>query len=467
VSEPGVVRSTASPLRLGTWLLAIWSLGFLVMLSRFVLALRTVRRLVRRADPVTSGDWRSSLAEAEARMGCHRGVGLFESTAVKSPIVVGFLRPAILLPVDAAGWQADRREAVLLHELAHVRRLDCLVQAVAETACTIHWFNPLAWIAVSQLRTERERATDDLVLGTGTKPSAYAGHLIELARNTLSTDRAPASALSVAEPSDLGTRVARILDRQRDHSPLRWGFAGLVLAAALGIYAPLGLLTTTPALATAPPAVTTPQATGPVQVLTVAGLNHPDDRSLYDGTWWAVCPQGSETRLKSVAVELKTPFQAAPPPEGEGRDGLRIAVPECPQAVGLIRNLPGLSERSLSGARIEQSGKGVHHRATALFTDGEWQLRGEPYKPSNSVALEADSYQLVVRSPGGVEARFEDAGAVWDWELLWAGDLDGDGRIDLIVQNGSQTPSLRLFVSSGVKNGGLLRWVADSWVGGC
>ena len=75
------------------------------------------------------------------------------------------------MPEDANRWPLERLRIVLLHELAHVKRRDCLTHVVAQLACALHWFNPLAWIAARHIRTERERACDDLVLACGTRGS--------------------------------------------------------------------------------------------------------------------------------------------------------------------------------------------------------------------------------------------------------------------------------------------------------
>ena len=82
----------------------------------------------------------------------------------------------------SAGWPTDRRRDVLLHELAHVKRLDCLTQALAQVACALYWFNPRHGSRARRMRVERERACDDLVLGAGTRASDYAGHLLEMAQ---------------------------------------------------------------------------------------------------------------------------------------------------------------------------------------------------------------------------------------------------------------------------------------------
>ena len=91
------------------------------------------------------------------------------------PIACGVIRPTVVLPAAADDWPDDRVRVVLLHELAHVRRRDCLTQAVADAACAVFWFNPLAWMAVRELRRERERACDDMVLAAGTPGPGLRG----------------------------------------------------------------------------------------------------------------------------------------------------------------------------------------------------------------------------------------------------------------------------------------------------
>src|SRR5207342_2526847 len=88
--------------------------------------------------------------------------------------------PTIILPVGAEEWSDDRRRAVLLHELAHIRRRDLIGHIIASAACAVYWFNPFVWAAARRLRVESELASDDVVLESGVRPSEYAQHLLDL-----------------------------------------------------------------------------------------------------------------------------------------------------------------------------------------------------------------------------------------------------------------------------------------------
>src|SRR5262249_59448889 len=82
---------------------------------------------------------------------------------------------------EANKWSMECRWIVMAHELTHVKRRDCLMQALAQLVCAVYWFNPLVWFAAWRLRVERELACDDHVLEAGAKASGYASPLGELA----------------------------------------------------------------------------------------------------------------------------------------------------------------------------------------------------------------------------------------------------------------------------------------------
>ncbi len=159
------------------------------------------------------------------------------------PMTWGTLRPVILLPNGALSWPPHRLRAVLLHELAHVRRCDSFAQTVSRIACTLYWLNPLAWIGLRALRRDAEIAADDLVIGAGLRPSAYAGELLKLASECRHTSPALAG-LSMASESALAARVKSILSPDQfrrgvtSMDVVKIVSAGVVAAAALALVRP-------------------------------------------------------------------------------------------------------------------------------------------------------------------------------------------------------------------------------------
>jgi hypothetical protein len=93
-----------------------------------------------------------------------------------------------------------------------------MAHALSQVVCAFYWLNPLVWVAARQLRLESENACDDAVIGSGTKASAYAGHLLEIARN-FSLASEPRGALMIARPSQLESRLRSILSPDRRRCP--------------------------------------------------------------------------------------------------------------------------------------------------------------------------------------------------------------------------------------------------------
>ena len=193
-------------------MIAAWVVVAILILAVPAVGRLTLWRLAREANSVDEGDWAELLRDLAARLGLTRPVRLLRGRHALMPMTWGWIRPVVLLPRGADQWPASRRRDVLLHELAHVQRLDCLTQAVAQVACALYWFNPLAWIAARRLRIEREHACDDIVLLAGTRPSDYAAHLLDLARSLRSRHRHSLAALAMARPSHLEGRLLAILD---------------------------------------------------------------------------------------------------------------------------------------------------------------------------------------------------------------------------------------------------------------
>jgi bla regulator protein blaR1 len=148
------------------------------------------------------------------------------------PMTYGFVRPVILLPIDAWKWNETELRQVFVHELEHIKRFDWLVQVMARVACAVYWFQPLVWMAWRKLCLEAERSCDDAVL-VRSDQADYAEHLLSLARRLSNTLTSPV--LSMANRSDLSRRVSSILDTGQVRG--RAGSAWIVLALVLSVAA--------------------------------------------------------------------------------------------------------------------------------------------------------------------------------------------------------------------------------------
>jgi beta-lactamase regulating signal transducer with metallopeptidase domain len=223
-------RGTASVARA---LLALWLGGAAVVLARLAAAWLTMRAVTRRAAPVHDRAWTRMLREACTAMGTSQGAELRVSAEVATPITWGALDPVILLPESARGWPPDRLRMALLHELAHVRRADGVVQALAQVACAWYWFHPGAWWARRALRDAREEACDARVLAAGVRPSAYAQCLLDVAAE--SRGRLPGAplALAMARAPRLHARVRLVLTPTRATPPARARPGRAAIAAGL------------------------------------------------------------------------------------------------------------------------------------------------------------------------------------------------------------------------------------------
>ena len=240
------VDQPRAPLSWRTILLVVWALGAIIVLVRLAVGTVIVAALAKRGARVDDGPWLSQAQRISAALGITRPLTLLRGDRVGVPITWGVVYPVVLLPADADSWPDERRRFVLVHEMAHVKRLDALTQLVGQLALALFWFNPLVWIANRRMQLEREHACDDYVLRHGTAPSQYAEELLAMVRSLGSTRESgvqPAfAALAMARRSEFEGRMLSILDPALSRSPLS-RVRGLVGAlAALLVVVPLAAL---------------------------------------------------------------------------------------------------------------------------------------------------------------------------------------------------------------------------------
>jgi beta-lactamase regulating signal transducer with metallopeptidase domain/tetratricopeptide (TPR) repeat protein len=211
----------------------LWVLGGLIPLAALALGFRRAGALIRKARPSADPDLEALAAAASARLGLRRPVPVLLSAEATVPMTAGLFRPVLVLPESARAWPPERQRVVLLHELAHVARRDLGALLVSELATAAYWFHPLAHLVADRLRRAAEEASDDVVLGDGTRASDYASHLVGIVRGLAPAEEMPV--LAMARPSDIEVRVRAILDpRRRRRAPSRVLAASLSAAGVAG-----------------------------------------------------------------------------------------------------------------------------------------------------------------------------------------------------------------------------------------
>lgn len=215
---------------LGAWLpvfVGIWALGVLLQSARLAGAWWRTER-VRRADVrEPDGVVAAVFERTRAGLGLRRAVLLFESPWIDTPTVIGWLRPTVLLPIGAfTGLSMQQVEAVLAHELAHIRRHDYVINGLQHLAEAVFFYHPAVWWLSRQIRIEREHCCDDVAVEACGDAVTYARALtvLEEARH----DR-PGFALAATGGSLIG-RVRRLVGRpQHEGRPAFSVLAGIAI----------------------------------------------------------------------------------------------------------------------------------------------------------------------------------------------------------------------------------------------
>lgn len=250
------VSPVPSPRRWSTWLsrLAPYvTIAYLacvfVLYTRLVTGVRGGQKLRAAAVSVADADLLAAVARQARRIGLRVAPVVAYCERISVPVVVGIVRPMILVPAALAnGLPLDQLEALLAHELAHLRRCDPLVNLLQRLAETLLFFHPAVWYVSRRIQVERENASDDLVLASGWQRVHYADALVRMAELAAALRcgdagwRAAALAASGRSPSEFKRRVLRLLDPQPAHYRLtNTGLIALLTLAVTALVAPLAV----------------------------------------------------------------------------------------------------------------------------------------------------------------------------------------------------------------------------------
>ena len=233
---PAVTTWTPQYLRRGTelldqslgWIVPLWAIGVIAFLCRWLYGSQWIRHVrtidIEPLDP----EWLARLHDLCARLNITRPVRLLKSALIEVPMVVGWLRPVILLPVSAlAGLTPEQLESILAHELAHVRRYDHLVNTFQNLMETLMFYHPAVWWVSRCIREEREHCCDDLVVRVCGDRLTYVRALV-----TLEETRVFPRLAFAASGGSLLRRVRRLLGVSlQDRPPSAVEFGGITLVA--------------------------------------------------------------------------------------------------------------------------------------------------------------------------------------------------------------------------------------------
>jgi GWxTD domain-containing protein len=213
------------------WIVVLWVVGVVLLATRWVAAWIALERRVKRAAPASEAVQRAFDRVAES-MQVARRIPVLLADWLESPAVSGVLRPVLLVPASAVmGLSAAQLEAVLAHELAHIKRWDTLVSLLQTAVETLYYFHPAVWWVSRRIRIEREHCCDDAAVAACGSRHTFASALaaLEFGRHA-----APAPILAASGPGgSLKLRIRRILYPADAGTGAGSAAGAVVLAAAV------------------------------------------------------------------------------------------------------------------------------------------------------------------------------------------------------------------------------------------
>ena len=216
-------------------LVAVWACGFMVVLSLWCAHWRRISAALREAAPLRQGREVEALRRLERLGGIRKRIELLLSPASLEPGIFGVVRPVLVWPEGISEHLEDAHlEAILAHEVCHVRRHDNLAAATHMVVEALFWFHPLVWWLGARLVEERERACDEKVLELGSKRQVYAESILKTCEFCLES---PLACMSGVAGADLTERIIRVMTQRLQN---KLSFGRKLLLAAIGVAAVAG-----------------------------------------------------------------------------------------------------------------------------------------------------------------------------------------------------------------------------------
>lgn len=227
-------RSNQGPKWTWPWtLLLMWLGGVFLLLGRVIWHSLQLNRQLARHQSAVNQSLLDALDEAQTRMGVRRVLPLIQSAAVRSPALMGFIRPWLLLPKGMEErFTKQQLRLIFMHELAHLKRHDIAVNWIMTLLQILHWFNPMIWLAAKRMGTDREMASDQLALSltNQSEDKAYGNTIIKLLEG-LSISRAKPGLICIVENKHQIAKRIKMIATFRETK--KW--PALALASLVGL----------------------------------------------------------------------------------------------------------------------------------------------------------------------------------------------------------------------------------------
>jgi beta-lactamase regulating signal transducer with metallopeptidase domain len=433
VATPAVINDSPaslparsiSPLTLAV---VAWISGAMLVLLPFAVGRIRLRRVAKSARLMTDGRWYAFLAASRPDRFARR-VTLLESSDAAMPMTWGILSPVLLLPAATSAWPDWKCRNILLHELAHIERFDCLTQFVSRVACALYWFNPLVWVAAHKMQVEREMACDDRVISNGSRASDYAGQLLDVARSLRPARATAHAAIAMARPSQLSGRLTAVLDAHRNRTDVSGKLRFAVFATTFAVVVPIASFSPwiASAVAAAPSESTAAPTAGISDATTVA---HSDVAQTLPPVEVTEKFVDGVAKLSGTLMELKGSFTAlaGAMPIIKALQSSDAVLGIAPASTATIQSRQSCwEERNEKSSHVsinsDDSGRGRTNVKFAdgdcsleLRADGEFKLRPDL---SDIESVERGGYVIVEERDGRFNRRLEVRSAASGLERIY------------------------------------------------
>jgi beta-lactamase regulating signal transducer with metallopeptidase domain len=382
-------------------LILIWLIGVSLLSLRLLTGWLWVQRLKTHGVSAADESCRRMTARLSRRLHISRAITLLESTLVDVPTVIGFMKPVILLPASVLGGLTPQQlEAILAHELAHIRRHDYLVNLLQTLVETVLFYHPAVWWLSRRIRIERENCCDDLAVSLCGDPVAYANALADL--EALRSGPAPDHHIAMAATGgSLLQRVRRLLGAPSSHT----GRAPAWLAGSVALLLIGGIALGSDGLRaeqSAPPSVASVTTPAPAPVASVR-------------TPIAASPQSNPTTYLERVPMADPPAAPPAPPAPPARPAppavpappapAAVPAPPAPAAVPALPAPPAVPAPPAPAAppAPPSPSQSISHQTNDSHGNWTWSSNGEKLevKYSGAFAFNDDDTDVKEISSGG------------------------------------------------------------------